>query len=75
MPGEAGFVGKGVCCCATCDGLFSRNKGVAVIGRGDTALAGVIYLSKFASEVSIIHRRDELCASKVLQKSRDRTKN
>ena len=68
VPGEAELVGRGVSYCATCNGPFFRDKTVAVIGGGDTALTEAIYLSKFPSKVSIIHRRDELRASKVLQK-------
>lgn len=66
-PGEEKFQGRGVSYCATCDGAFFRDKKVAVIGGGDSAVEEAIFLTKFASEVVIIHRRDEFRAAKVLQ--------
>ena len=68
IPGEAEFYGKGVSYCATCDGFFFRNKIVAVIGGGDSAVEEAIFLSKLAEKVYLIHRRDELRASPILQK-------
>jgi thioredoxin reductase (NADPH) len=67
VPGENEFVGRGVSYCATCDGPLFRDKTVAVIGGGDTALSDALSLSKFASLVKVIHRRNQLRASKVLQ--------
>ena len=67
VPGEDEFTGKGVSYCATCDGPLFRDKEVAVVGGGDTALSEALYLSKFASLVAIIHRRSQLRASKILQ--------
>jgi len=66
-PGEDKFLGKGVSYCATCDGPLFRDKAVAVIGGGDTALTEALHLSKFASSVKVIHRRNQLRAGKVLQ--------
>lgn len=66
-PGENEFMGRGVSYCATCDGPLFRDKTVAVIGGGDTALTDALSLSKFASLVKVIHRRNQLRASKVLQ--------
>ncbi|MBM3131939.1 MAG: thioredoxin-disulfide reductase [Chloroflexi bacterium] len=67
IPGEEKMVGKGLSYCATCDGPFFRGKIVAVIGGGDVALTDALYLSRLASKISVIHRRSELRASKVLQ--------
>ena len=65
LPGEQELRGKGVSYCATCDGMFYRNKTVAVVGGGNTAVADVLYLSRLCQKVYLIHRRDELRASKV----------
>lgn len=68
VPGEGEFLGKGVSYCATCDGPLFRDKAVAVVGGGDTAVTDALSLSKFASSVKVIHRRNQLRASKVLQR-------
>jgi thioredoxin reductase (NADPH) len=67
IPGEEAFIGKGVSYCATCDGPFYKDKNVAVIGGGNGALEEAIFLTKFAKLVTIIHRRNDLRADKVLQ--------
>lgn len=67
VPGEEEFFGRGVSACATCDGFFYQGKTVVVVGGGDSAVAEGIFLTKFAREVIIIHRRDELRAAKIHQ--------
>lgn len=67
VPGEGKFTGRGLSYCAVCDGPLFRNKKVAVVGGGDTAVEESLYLSKFAAEVHIIHRRDQLRAANILR--------
>lgn len=67
VPGERELTAKGISYCATCDGYFFKDKNVAVVGGGDTAVNDAIYLSKIAKSVTVIHRRDKLRAVKILQ--------
>ena len=75
LPNEAMLRGRGVSYCATCDGMFYRDKTVVIVGGGNTAVADAIFLAKICKKVYLVHRRDELRASKTYMESLEKTEN